>query len=201
MKKQTFLFFLILLLFQHLDAKHALDKINSNEKSPDSGSNRLYAAFSLDFQWKNDPYYEQVYKRGVPGFVAETGYWILPQMATGLKFSYMAQKGETSLFKEETNLRQISLIGYAKISTGERFKPFLSLGVGCLFYKEESYIANVNENHFGWEIEGGVNFNINGTIFILSSLRFQSFLKYFEELDEKQQLGGFDIRIGIGYLF
>jgi opacity protein-like surface antigen len=201
MKKQTSLFLLILLLFPHLDARHALDKTNSNEKSPDPGSNRLYAALSLNFQWKNDPYYEQVYKRGVPGFVAETGYWILPHLAAGLKFNYMAQKGKTSLFKEETNLRQVSLMGYAKISTGEKFKPFLSLGVGCLFYKEESYIAKVDENHFGWEIEGGINYYVNRTIFILSSIRLQSFLKYFEGLDEKQQLGGIDIRIGIGHLF
>lgn len=164
-------------------------------------SKRLYFAVALSYQWKSDKYYQLVYDKGVLNYLTDAGYWFSNNFASGIKVSYLTNRGETSLLKKETKLRQISVMVYIKAAIGRKLKSYFSLGAGYLFFKEESYIATVDESHIGWEGEIGFEFSLTESLYLMGSLRNQSFRKSFPELGETQQLGGKDLRIGIGFRF
>lgn len=164
-------------------------------------SRGIYIALSLGWHWKDDVYHNLVYDRAAINYTADAGYRLGRTISLGVKLTGLSQKGETTLWAEETELRQTSLLAYLKAGVGKRFRGYVSLGVGYLFYKEESYIDRVDESLLGWEVEAGTEFFLSRHLFLVLALRHLSFRKEFVELSETQQLGGSEVRLGLGYLF
>ena len=163
----------------------------------------MYAALGAGYHSKSDPYYEKVYGEGTVNTTLDLGVRVSGNLALGIKVSYFAKQGETLLFQEEARLRQIPAAVYAKafIPMGKKFRGYASLGTAYLFYKEESYIGRITDGHFGWEIEGGLEYLLGKNLYLLSALRHQSFRVSFADIEETQQLGGTDLRLGIGVTF
>ena len=175
------------------------DKIIKRETALDRLP-RLYFALGVGYHFKSDPYFKQVYDNGTANYTAEVGYWVMRNLALGMKLSYLHKKGRTLLFKSETSLRQIPVMGYLKagFAIGRGWRGYGSFGMGCLFFKEESYIGIVEDSHFVWAIETGVEYSFIKNLYFLCAVGYQSSRKTFPALNETQQLGGVDIRVGIG---
>jgi opacity protein-like surface antigen len=164
------------------------------------GDAKMYTALGFGYQFKSDEYFKEVYNNGTVDYTADVGYWIKKNIALGVKVSYLSKKGETSFYKSETHLKQIPVVGYLKagLEIGKKLQGYVSLGMGYMFFKEESYIGTIDEKQFGWEIESGVEYSFAKQLYVLCAARYQSFKKTFPEMNETHQLGGTDIRLGIG---
>jgi hypothetical protein len=169
------------------------------EKSP-PGPGRLYIALAVGYHVKSDQYFKQVYGNGTVNYTVEAGYWFIKNLALGIKLSYLNKKGKTLLLQSETSLRQIPVVGYLKagFGLGRGWKGYGALGFGYIFFKEESYIGTIEESAPGWGLESGLEYSFTRKLYLLCAVGFQSFKKTFSELNETQQLGGVDIRLGIG---
>jgi opacity protein-like surface antigen len=161
---------------------------------------KFYTALGFGYQFKSDQYFKLVYDNGMVDYTADLGYWFGKHIASGIKVSYSGEKGETALLKSETRLKQIPVVGYVKagLEIGKKWQGYVSLGMGYMFFKEESYIGTVKESQFGWEIESGIEFSFAKRFYFLGAARYQSFKKTFPEMNETHQLGGTDIRLGLG---
>ena len=160
----------------------------------------MYTALGFGFQFKSDEYFKQVYHNGIVDYTADVGYWIKKNIALGIKVSYLSKKGETLFYKSETRLKQIPVVVYLKggVKIRKRMLGYVSLGIGYIFFKEESYIGKIDEKQFGWEIESGIEYPFVRKLYVLCAVRYQSFKKSFPEMNETHQLGGTDIRLGLG---
>jgi opacity protein-like surface antigen len=167
------------------------------EKSPPGG---LYIALAVGYHMKSDQYFKQVYDNGTANYTVEVGYWLIRNLAVGIKLNYLHKKGKTLLLQSETSLRQIPVMGYLKagFGLGRGWRGYAALGFGYLFFKEESYIGVIEDSHPGWGLESGLEYSFTKNLYLLCAVGFQSFKKTFSGLSETQQLGGVDIRVGIG---
>jgi hypothetical protein len=161
---------------------------------------RLYFALAVSYHVKSDQYFKQVYGNGTANYTAEAGYRLIRNLAVGIKLSYLHKKGKTLLLQSETSLRQIPVMGYLKagFGLGRGWQGYGALGFGYLFFKEESYIGTIEDSHPGWGLESGLEYSFTRNLYFLWAVGFQSFKKTFSGLNETQQLGGVDIRVGIG---
>ena len=209
MKKTTFavLFFLAVvpvLLFQETE-----DVLKNNqkllrgvqgggflEKSPPG----LYINLAVGYHIKSDQYFKQIYDNGTANYTVEAGYWLMRSLAVGIKLSYLHTTGKTLLLQSETSLWQIPVMGYLKagFKLARRWRVYGAVDFGYLFFKEESYIGTIEDSQPGWGLESGLEYYFTKTLYLLGAVGFQSFKKTFPGLSEAQQLGGVDIRLGIG---
>jgi len=171
-----------------------------------AASDRLpgfYIALGVGYHSKSDQYYKEVYDSGAVNYTADVGCWLNRNLALGIKLSYFHKSGRTVLLKSETTLSQIPLMGYVKAGSGigRAFQGYVSVGLGNLFFKEESYIGVIKSSRFGWEIEAGLEYSFKRNLYFLSALGYQSSRKTFTGFNETQQLGGISIRVGVGVRF
>ncbi len=161
---------------------------------------RLYIALGVGYHMKSDRYFKQVYGNGTANYTIEAGYWVMRNLALGIKLNYLHKKGKTLLLQSETSLRQIPVMGYLKagFGFGGGWRAYGALGFGYLFFKEESYIGTIEDSHPGWGLESGLEYSFTRNLYFVGAIGFQSFRKSFPGLGETQQLGGVDIRVGIG---
>jgi hypothetical protein len=160
----------------------------------------VYIALGVSYHIKDDQYFKQVYDNGTANYTVEAGYWLMRSLAVGIKLSYLHKTGKTLLLRSETSLWQIPVMGYLKLGfrLARRWRVYGALDFGYLFFKEESYIGAIEDSQPGWGLESGLEYSFTKTLYLLGAVGFQSFKKTFPGLNETQQLGGVDIRIGIG---
>jgi hypothetical protein len=163
----------------------------------------FYIAVGVGYHSKSDQFYKEVYDSGAVNYTADVGCWLNRNLALGIKLSYLHKMGKTVLLKSETTLSQIPLMGYVKagFGIGRAWQGYVSVGLGNLFFKEESYIGTIKGSRFGWEIETGLEYSFKRNLYFLSALGYQSSRKTFSGLTETQQLGGIGIRVGVGVRF
>jgi hypothetical protein len=163
----------------------------------------FYTALGLGIQYKSDQYFKEVYDNGIAAYTLDAGYWFDKNMGVGIKASCLKKTGETSLMKAKTDLKQTPVFGYFKVGMrlGKSLLGYASAGLGCLFFKEVSYIGRVTDTQFGWEAESGLEYSFKKRFYLLGAANYQSFKKNFVELHETQQLGGLTFRLGIGIRF
>jgi hypothetical protein len=190
---------------RHFDA-FAADSVHL--KKPSGGPKGLigppchgvYIALGVGYHVKSDQYFKQVYGNGTVNYTADVGYWVMRNLAVGIKLSYLHKKGKTLLLQSETSLWQIPVMGYLKagFGLGPSWQGYGALTFGYLFFKEESYIGTIKDSHPGWGLESGLEYLFTKNLYLLCAVGFQSFKKTFSGLNETQQLGGVDIKVGIG---
>ena len=157
---------------------------------------------SLGYGWHNnsDQYAEQVYDNWSTCLVLDAGYWFSEHFAAGIRMGYSTMNGETALLKSETSLRHIPVTAYGKAGgkINEKWLGYISVGIGYMLFREESYMGKVEDAQFGWEVDSGVEFSPATNVYFLAAIRYQSFRKKFPRMSETHQLGGTDIRLGVG---
>jgi len=169
-----------------------------NAKGMTAASGRINVSVAIGDQWKSDSDFERFYGKSIPGIMLEAAGKAKPWLTLGASAGYFSRSGKTSVFKEEIQFRQIPVLLFVRSSYGRRLRATAALTAGWLFFRERSYIGVVNGQPFGWGGEIGCEFDLNKFFFVAGALRFLQFQFRDPESLAVQQLGGSDLRLGIG---
>ena len=169
-----------------------------NAKWVTASAGRINVLVCIENQWKSDSDFDRFYGMSIPGVTLEAGFEAKPWLIFGASTGYFSRTGKTSVLKEETRFRQIPILFFVRSSYGQRLRAMAALTAGWLFFREQSYIGIVEDQPFGWGTEIGCEFDLNKNIFIAGALRFLHFQFRDPESLEEQQLGGSELRLGIG---
>ncbi|MDP3889245.1 MAG: hypothetical protein Q8Q25_01725 [bacterium] len=159
-------------------------------------------AFSAGYVFKHDSCFKEVYGHGVINIITADGcYYPWQCWGVGAKVSYWRAKGKTTFLKQCSLLREVPVTFYLRAI--KEFpcclQLYTSLGGGFVWIKEKSYLGNVRLYKGIGELEVGLNYpiwrfiNITGVFRYLFPPQSQSC--------EKVDVGGFDLRAGIGFSF
>jgi hypothetical protein len=161
-----------------------------------------FSAISAGYVFKHDCSFKNVYGRGIVNMITVDGsyspwnFW-----AIGTKISYWRAKGKTSFLKESSLLQEVPVTLYVR-----RIKEFqsalqiyASLGGGVVWVKEKSYLGEVRLHRGIAEVEAGLVYPIVRCINVISAFRY--LFPSQSQSCNKKDLGGFDVRAGIGFSF
>lgn len=165
------------------------------------------AAFSLalssGFVFKHhDCLFKQVYGRGIVDILTVDGcYYPWESWGIGAKASYWRAKGKTTFFKKCTRLHEIPLTFYVRktFDCWCNLQAYASLGGGIIWMEEKSYLGRVRKHKGIGEVEVGLNYPIWNCLNITGAFRY---LFPREKIcSQKANVGGFDVRAGVGVTF
>lgn len=150
----------------------------------------------------HDCNFKEVYGHGIPNIITLDGcYYPWESWGIGTKISYWRTKGKTTILKNRTHLQEEPLTFYLRKTTNCwcDLQAYASLGGGVIFIQEKSYLGHVRRYKGIGEFEVGLNypvwrcFNITGAFRYLFPREFVC--------HQKSDVGGFDLRAGIGYSY
>ncbi len=193
MKKLAFLLFLFtpLLCF----------KARQEPKKKQSTSFNL--AFTTGYVFKHDDSdFNIIYKNGIQNIITvDACYYFLESIGIGSKVSYWKTKGQTTFLKNPTKLQEVPLTFYLRtlLSTGGTFQPYISLGGGAIFMLEKSYSETIKAAKGIGEFEVGLNLFVSRYFDVTAAFRYLFPRETFNK--QKADIGGFDLRAGIGFAY
>ena len=171
---------------------------NSLEKKHSSFS----GTFSAGYVFKHDCKFKAVYGRGMVNAITFDGcYYPWECWGFGAKISYWRKKGCTTFLQRRSILQEVPITFYVrrikKFDCG--LQMYGSLGGGVIWIKEKSYLGDVRLTKGIGEVEVGLNspvwHHLNLTI------AFRYLFPSQCHAGEKANVGGFDLRAGIGFSF
>ena len=193
MKKIVFFSFLILL---SVVSTRLFGNSLENQPSCFSGT------FSAGYVFKHDCKFKDVYGRGIVNALTFDGcYYPWELWGFGSKISYWRTKGCTSFLKQRSLLQEVPITFYLRrVKNFEcGLQMYGSLGGGFIWIKERSYLGDVRVYKGVGEVEAGLNspvwHHLNLTI------AFRYLFPSQCHAGEKVNIGGSDLRAGIGFSF
>jgi hypothetical protein len=157
-------------------------------------------AFSSGFVWKNDDLFKCVYGSGIVNAITVDGcYYPCTYGGVGLKTAYWGKKGETTILKQCTKLREVPLIAYLKARIGTWLQGYISLGGGVIFVREKSYLGCASTATGIGEAEVGINCHILHSFYI--TVAANALFPSTKINGHKAIVGGYGLRAGIGFSF
>lgn len=160
-------------------------------------------ALTTGFVFKHDDCtFKQVYGRGIQNVITADGcYYPWECWGIGAKVSYWREEGKTTLFRECTVLQEIPITAYVRRISDVwcNWQGYLSLGGGAIIIKEKSYIGCVDTHAGVGEFEAGFKYNLCSCFDITGAFRylFSGDCLCGNNVD----IGGFDLRAGIGFSY
>lgn len=160
-------------------------------------------AFTTGFVFKHDDCtFKQVYGRGIQNVITgDVCYYPWECWGIGAKVSYWREKGRTALFHECTLLQEVPITFYVR-KLSERWcnwQAYYSLGGGVIIVKEKSYLGCVDLHKGIGEVEVGLNYSWCDCFDITGAFRYLFPRVCF--CDKRIDVGGFDLRVGIGFAY
>lgn len=192
MKKILFLSFLILsgvvtqIFADHCDMEDA----------------RFDVALTAGYVFKNDHRFKEVYGHGMVNIITADGcYYPCRYGGVGAKLSYWRATGETTFLGLHTLAQEVPLIFYLRGKKDFRCNVRLygSLGGGFAWIQEKSYLGKVRTYKGLGELEVGLNYSMCGWANITTAIRY--LFPPQSRRGEKIDVGGVDLRAGIGFSF
>lgn len=159
-------------------------------------------AFSAGYVFKNDCIFKEVYGLGVINTITADGcYYRWNPWGIGAKVSYWRANGCTTFLKCRTLLQEVPVTFYLRrlhdFNCG--VQAYASLGGGFIWIKEKSYLGTVQRYRGIGEAEVGLFYSVCRSLNITAAFRYlfpaQSIYC------DKAQVGGYDLRAGIAFLF
>jgi hypothetical protein len=169
-------------------------------------SEREPSCFDLDFTagyaFKNDSRFKEVYGHGMINMITGDGcFYPWKHGGIGAKMSYWRTKGKTTFMEYRSIIREIPVTVYARgrknFSCGLELHG--SLGAGFAWIKEKSYLGHVQFYKGLGELEAGLRYPIWRCIEFTAAVRYLFPPQVFR--CEKVDVGGVDLRAGIGFSF
>jgi hypothetical protein len=160
------------------------------------------AAFAAGYVFKNDNHFKDVYEHGMINVITGDGcMYPWKYGGIGAKLSYWRAKGETTFLHYHTLLQEIPVTAY--IRGRKKFECALqlygSIGAGFAWIKEKSYLGTVQLYKGIGELEVGLSYPIWHYVDITFAARY--LFPPQSRLCEKIDVGGIDLRAGIGFSF
>jgi hypothetical protein len=160
-------------------------------------------ALTTGYVFKHDDcVFKQVYGHGIQNIITADGcYYPWEQWGIGAKVSYWRAQGRTTFFRECTTLQEIPLTFYLRklFDCWCNWQGYLSLGGGVMFVKEKSSLDCVDQHAGIGEFEVGLNYVVCDCFDITGAFRY-----IFSGdclCSQKVDVGGFDLRAGIGFSY
>ena len=128
---------------------------------------------------------------------------INPNIAVGLGFSLGYSKDEPiGVLDDDSSFTMsvLELFGRYRFEAG-KMNPYLKLGLGLAFYSQAIAAAGIDfsESALNVRLAGGVEYPLSDVFSLIGELGYT--ILSVEPLDEKVNLGGFSIQLGIAYNF
>ncbi|MGE0206903.1 MAG: hypothetical protein AB7R69_03585 [Candidatus Babeliales bacterium] len=162
---------------------------------------RFTTAFSSGYVFKNDGIFRDVYGLGMVNVLtADICYHPWERLwGIGGKISYWLARGRTTMLRQRTFLQEIPVSLYVRkmkdFASGLRL--YGSLG-GCFAYiKEDNYLAHTKRYKGLGEVEAGLFYPVWRRMLITAAARYL----FPRQGHPKVDVGGVDLRAGIGFFF
>jgi hypothetical protein len=164
---------------------------------------RFGATFSSGYVFKHDDQaFRETYGFGMGNVItADWSYNPWESWGFGAKMSYWLALGKTTFFQKNTFLQEIPVTFYIRPTLNLKccLQLYASLGGGFVWIKEKSYLGHVTQYKGIGEVETGFNYPVSRRINVTSAFRYLFPRKSHD--GSKIDVGGFDLRAGIGVVF
>jgi hypothetical protein len=196
MKKLILFSFFILLL---VPSVQLFGKEEKEEKKNDS---LFTGALTAGYVFKHDCLFKQIYGHGMVNVITGDGcYYPWEHWGLGVKVSYWRAEGKTTFLKHCSLLQEVPVTFYLRkrkdFDCG--LQLYGSLGGGVIWMQEKSYLGKVHSNKGIGELEIGVNYPAWHWINVTGAFRY--LFPRQTEFCRKVDVGGCDLRAGIGFSF
>ena len=168
----------------------------SHDKKP------FYTAFSSGYVFKYNYAFKDTYGQGMTNIITADGcYFPWDVWGIGIKASYWRAKGQTAFLEQPALAQEVPITVYLRtIKTFDcNVQLYGSLGGGYTWVKDKSYLGTVTLNRGIGEVEVGLNYPIWRCINITGAFRY--LFPPQSASDQKVNVGGCDLRGGIGFSF
>ena len=162
-------------------------------------------AFTAGYVFKHDEEFKEIYGPGIANLITVDACYFpfekWSKWGVGTKVSYWKTHGKTTFLKQRTTLQEIPLTFYIRRieDLSCSLQMYASLGGGLIWIKEKSYLGNRKIHKGIGEAEIGLNYSIYKCLNFTTAIRYlfpaQSIC------DQKMDVGGLDLRLGIGFSF
>lgn len=163
---------------------------------------RFFSAFSAGYAFKHDCEFKKVYGHGMANIITADGcYYPWKNWGVGMKTSYWRAKGRTTFLKRRTHLYEVPITFYlrAKKAFQSGLDMYASLGGGVALIKEKSYLGKKRFNKGIGEVEVGLVYPVWRCVNLVGAFRY--LFPHQSQGCDKVDVGGFDLRAGIGFSF
>ncbi len=163
-------------------------------------------ALTSGYVFKNDDEFKQVYGRGmINALTADGCFYPWKHWGFGLKAGYWRAKGRTTFLDQPTLAQEVPMTAYFRYM--HAFKCGLqlqgSLGGGFSWIQEKSYFQGLLDRVRTYkgigEVEVGLNYSVWRGINVTGAFRY--LFPPQSQKGERIDVGGCDLRAGIGFLF
>jgi|SRR5581483_348864 len=169
----------------------------------DDRANVFAAALSSGYVFKHDCNFKQVYGHGLINVLtADVCYYPFRIAGFGAKASYWrSHGGKTSFLRFCSQLHEVPVTVYARLIKGFDcgLQIYGSLGGGVALIREKSYLGCAKAHKGIGEIEFGVFHPIWWALNVTAAVRYVFPRQC--QCDEKIDVGGADLRAGVGIVF
>lgn len=182
---------------------------DASECSVSEMHNRFTTAFCSGYVFKfDDKRFKQVYGQGMGNVITgdicyhpfyNNSCWKL--WGIGAKISYWLAFGKTTFFKHKTWLQEIPMTAYIRRMFDFKcgLQLYASLGGGAAWIREKSYLGKVSRWRGLGEVEAGLLYPAWCRLDFTSAVRY--LFPRQSQNHRKANVGGLDLRAGIGYSF
>lgn len=161
-------------------------------------------ALTAGFVFKhNDHVFKEVYGVGIANAITADGcYRFWKHWAMGAKISYWLIHGHTTLFKRSSFIQEVPITAYVRGIYDLRcnLQLYASLGGGAIWLHEKSYLGKISFWKGIGEAEIGFNYPVWHCMTITSAFRYL-FPRQSHCGSCKIDVGGFDLRAGLGFVY
>lgn len=165
-------------------------------------------AFCAGYVFKHsDKVFKKVYGRGMGNVITgDICYNPWECWGIGAKISYWLAFGRTTFFKRHTTLFEVPITVYLRRMINFKccLQLYGSLGGGAAWMREKSYLGKVHQWKGIGEAEVGLMYPVWCRLDFTSAFRYifpRQSQKYTLQHYKKMDVGGFDLRAGVGYSF
>lgn len=194
------IFFISIFIFLFLISGLSAQVVCDNYKEQDSC---FATAFTAGFVFKHDDCtFKEVYGRGIVNIITADGcYYFCKPWGIGAKVSYWRAHGCTMLLKQCSLLQEVPLTFYLRRIRDFQcgLQLYASLGGGVIWLKEKSYLGHVNFHKGVGEVEVGLNYPICHCLNVTGAFRYLFPREC--QAGKKVDVGGFDLRAGIAFIY
>lgn len=162
-------------------------------------------AFSSGYVFKHDDArFRNTYGFGMGNVLTADGCyhpWKCWGIGVGAKISYWLAVGRTTFFKMPTFLQEVPMTVYVRkmVDFQRGLRLYASLGGGAAYIKERSYLGTVHQWKGIGEVEAGIIYPLWRRLLFTSAFRY--LFPRQSQGSVKADVGGFDLRAGLGFFF
>lgn len=188
-----------LIMFVAMGLAIPVCNINSHDESTHCKWN---TAFSAGYVFKNDCRFKTAYGLGVVNAITADGcYYPWKHGGFGIKASFWRTRADSAFLGKKTLFQEVPVTIYARSVTAfdSRIQLYGSLGAGFAWMNEKSFMGITHVYKGIAEVEGGITCCLYRALYLTGAFRYLFPPQHVA--GERLDVGGCDLRVGLGFSF